>query len=268
MNGCTQGYKITRRRQAIALRWRIVLPAVLLLCLLGVDPPTFASHWRTVAPGVEYTDLGATLLSPWSHIHAFRIDLKTNKLDLVMAKALSQGRASADEFAQYSKALITLNGGFFDHNYHALGLRIGNQQQYSPLKRISWWSIFYIKDQTPAISSVRTYNPNQPVEFAVQSGPRLLIKGRIPSLKIGRAERSALGITHQGQVIIVVTENTPITTTELAHLMQSSPLHCKSALNLDGGSSSQLHAHMNAFQVNAHGFSSVSDAIIVKPRSE
>ena len=265
MNVCTQGYKITLRRQAIAAARRVLAPIFLLFFLL-LTPLAHAKNWQTVALGVEYTDLGASLLSPWSHVHVFRIDLKKNKLDLVMAKALSQDYASADEFAHYSHALITLNGGFFDHNYHALGLRIGHEQQYSPLKRISWWSIFYIKDQTPYISSVRTYNPDQPIEFAVQSGPRLIINGHIPALKIGRAERSALGITHHGRVIIVVTDKTPLTTTELAKLMLSEPLNCISALNLDGGRSSQLHAHMRAFQVNAHGFSNVSDAIVVKPR--
>ena len=263
MNVCTQGYKITLRRQAIADAQRLIASAFLIFLVLFVSPAR-ANPWRPVAVGIEYLDLGAHLLSPWSHVHVFRIDLKKNKFDLVMAKALSQNYASADQFAQYSNALIALNGGFFDHNYHALGLRIGNQRQYSPLKRISWWSIFYIKDQTPYISSVRSYNPEQRAEFAVQSGPRLIINGRIPALKIGLAERSALGITHQDEVIIVVTENTPMTTTELAKLMQSPPLNCKSALNLDGGSSSQLHAHMNAFQVKAHGFSNVSDAIIVK----
>lgn len=264
MNVCTQGYKITLRRQAITFAQRIIASALMVFFLL-LSPPSEANHWRTVAVGVEYLDLGAHLLSPWSHVHVFRIDLKKNKLDLVMAKALSQEYASADEFAQYSNALIALNGGFFDHSYHPLGLRIGNQHQYNPLKRISWWSIFYIKDQKPYIASVRNYNPDQHAEFAVQSGPRLIINGRIPALKIGLAERSALGITHQEKVIILVTESTPMTTTELASLMQSPPLNCKSALNLDGGSSSQLHAHMKAFQVKAHGFSNISDAIIVKP---
>ena len=265
MNGCSQGYKITLRRQDVAQVQRLLAPIFLVFSLF-FTPIAAAYHWRIVATGIEYTDLGANRLSPWSHVHAFRIDLKKNKLDLIMAKAFSQENASAEEFAHYSKALITLNGGFFDHKYHPLGLRIGNEQQYNPLKRISWWSIFYIKNHMPYITTVRNYKLEQSVEFAVQSGPRLIINGRIPALKIGRAERSALGITHEGQVMIVVTENAPITTTELAELMRSAPLHCKNALNLDGGSSSQLNAYMRSFHLNVHGFSNISDAIVVKQR--
>lgn len=223
----------------------------------------YATTWHELAPGIEYRDLNANLLVPWSHIHVFRIDLKKNKLDLIMANELSLHNASVDAFAHHSNALIAINGGFFDQNYHPLGLRIGNQQQHNPLKRISWWGIFYVKDNKPYLSSLRDYLNDSQVDFAVQSGPRLLIKGKIPPLKTGYAERSALGITSDGHVIILVTSNSPMTTTALAQLLKTSPLNCNDALNLDGGSSSQLNAHMGLFQINVHGFSNVSDAIVV-----
>jgi uncharacterized protein YigE (DUF2233 family) len=234
---------------------------LLLLCTASA-----CADWHELSPGIEYSDLNANILVPWSHVHVFRIDLKKNKLDLITANELSLHNASADMFAEHSNALIALNGGFFDQNYHPLGLRIGNQRQHSPLKRISWWGIFYIKNQKPGISSLKQYNSNNQVDFAVQSGPRLLIKGKVPSLKPGYAERSALGITSDGKVIVLVTNNAPMTTTTLAQLFKASPLNCTDALNLDGGNSSQLSAHMGLFQINVHGFSNVSDAIVVKHR--
>ena len=255
------------RRQAIAYCQRFLAP-VFFLSFLFSALPAEASDWQEIAPGMEYVDLGASLLTPWSHVHVFRVDLKQNQLNVVMAKALSQQHASVEEFAHHSSALLAINGGFFDRNYHSLGLRISNQKQYNPLKRISWWGIFYTKNQKPYLSSLRTYEGGQQVDFAVQSGPRLLVHGRIPSLKIGHAERSALGISPDGRVIILVTENTPMTTTALAQLMQSPPLNCTDALNLDGGNSSQLIAQTDSLKVNVHGFSNVSDAIVVIPRKE
>ena len=257
------------RRQAIAYSTRQLKRLLTLVCFvffLLSSSSAIAKDWQKLATGIDYIDLGTSLLTPWSHVHVFRVDLQKNKLDLVMANFFSQQHASVDEFAHFSKALLTINGGFFDQNYHPLGLRISNQQQHSPLKRISWWGIFYIKDQKPYLSSLQHYNTAQPVDFAVQSGPRLLINGRIPSLKAGRAERSALGIAPDGRVIILVTDNAPMTTTSLAELMRFPPLNCKEALNLDGGSSSQLYAHINSFRINVHGFANVTDAIIVKSR--
>lgn len=242
------------------------LKLFILLIMLLISSPSLADDWHTLASGIEYRDIGASLGSPWSHVHAFRIDLNKNQFELAFARHFSRKSASIEDFAQHRNALIALNGGFFDRDYHPLGLRISQQKQYNPLKRISWWGIFYIKDGKAYVSSLREYQRNNDVEFAIQSGPRLIVDGKLPHLKPGVAERSALGITPEGQVIIVVTENAPLSTTSLAQLLKSPPLHCQDALNLDGGSSSQIKADIGSFQLNVMGFSNVSDAIVLRSK--
>ncbi|AWN74497.1 TPA: phosphodiester glycosidase family protein [Legionella anisa] len=237
------------------------------LCLIVIPLHSYAEgYWRTLSPGIEYQDLAGGILSPWAHIYAFRIDLNKNKLALVSAKKLSLKNASADQFAEHSKALLSINGGFFDHEFNPLGLRINNKKLINPLKRISWWGIFYIKNNQAYISSLKHFNQDSDIDFAIQSGPRLLIKRRIPSLKPGIADRSALGITEDSKIIILVSTNAAMTTSKLAQLLRSPPLSCVDAINLDGGSSSQLYAHIGPFLLNVHGFSNVSDAVIVKKR--
>lgn len=223
--------------------------------------------WKKVSQGIEYQDLAGGILSPWSHIYVFRIDLNYNELGVVNAKNYSLKNASVNQFAERSQALISINGGFFDHAFNSLGLRINHKKLENPLKRISWWGIFYVKNNQPHISSLRRFQLDDTIDFAIQSGPRLLIKQKIPSLKPGIADRSALGITPEGKVILLVTANAAMTTDQLAHLLRSPPLSCTDAINLDGGSSSQLYAHMGSFLLNVHGYSNVSDAIIVKKLS-
>src|SRR5437016_4386604 len=99
--------------------------------------------WQELTSGIEYRDLEGGLLTPWSHIHVFRIDLNKNQLALVTAKTLALKNASVDQFAEHSKALLSINGGFFDHEFNPLGLRINKKKLENPLKRISWWGIFY-----------------------------------------------------------------------------------------------------------------------------
>jgi len=185
-------------------------------------------------------------------------------LALVTAKTLALKNASTDQFAEQSNALLSINGGFFDREFNPLGLRINNKKLENPIKKISWWGIFYVKNNAPFITDVTHFKHDDDIDFAVQSGPRLLIKGKIPSLKQGIADRSALGITADGKVIILVSTNSARSTRELAILLKAPPLFCTDAINLDGGSSSQLYAHINSFKLNVHGFSNVSDAIIVK----
>lgn len=214
--------------------------------------------------GIEYRDLPGTLSTPWSHIHAFRIDLQHNELALITAKTLGLKHASVQQFAHPNGALLAINGGFFDQGFHPLGLRINNNKLENPLKPISWWGIFSIKGNKPSITTVRHFHQDDQIAFAVQSGPRLLIKGKIPSLKPGLADRTALGITARGKIIILVSTHSVMSTQDLAKILKSPPLSCTDALNLDGGSSSQLFAKMGSFQLNVHGYSNVSDAIIVK----
>lgn len=225
-----------------------------------------ALQWHQLTSSIEYQDLKGGLPSPWSHIHVFRIDLDKNQMTLVSAKSLGVKNASVNQFSEHSKALIGINGGFFDQDFRPLGLRINNNKIKSSLKRISWWGIFYIKNNKAYISSLNHFNYNKDIEFAVQSGPRLIVNGSIPSLKPGIADRTALGITADGKIIILVSNNAAMSTRQLAKVMKSPPLSCINAINLDGGSSSQLYAHIRSFILNVHGFSNVSDAIIVKSK--
>ncbi len=226
----------------------------------------YAQAWRAMVTGVEYLDLPYHSLSQWSHIHAFRFDLKTVTLSMLMAKDLSQPSATAKTFRKYGEALIAINGGFFNPHNSPLGLRMNEQEILNPLRRISWWGVFFIKHQTAFIQSPNDFQIKKNIEFAVQSGPRLLVNGHVPSLLPGYANRSALGIDQDGKVIMVVTENLPISTSHLAHILKSSPLNCIDALNLDGGSSSQINAKIEQFNLDVPGFSLVTDAVLVKQR--
>lgn len=249
-------------RQTRAL---IKLLLYILLAVMIINTAGAASSWKILAPGIEYRQLRSNIIPPWSHLHAFRINPQKNQFLSILASELHRKHASVNVFLHSSHALLAINGGFFDHNYQPLGLRISTAKQTSPIKSISWWGIFYIKNGKAHISPA-TFRPNKQVEFAIQSGPRLLINRYIPPLKPGRAERSALGITREGQVIILITDNLPLSTTELAQFMRNTPLNCQHALNLDGGSSSQLQARINSFQLEVQGFSPVSDAIVIKKR--
>lgn len=222
------------------------------------------SSWQTLAPGIEYQDL-QTFLTPWSHVHVFRIQLSQHPLALVSARSIGVKMAFASELAKASHAQLAVNGGFFDSQFRPLGLRIREGKKINPLKGISWWWVFYIQNSQAYLVRSRAFVKEPSIHFAIQSGPRLLADGNIPSsLKPGQDERTALGITESGEVLIVVTEHSPMTTTELAELMRKPPILAKDALNLDGGSSTQLYADFSSLKLDLHGFALVADAVVVK----
>lgn len=222
--------------------------------------------WQQLAPGLNYTTLSPSFADLSDGvIHVFRIDLKRYHFQSAKTRAQNNDYETIKEVAKNHQAILAVNGGFFSPQLQPLGLRINNSKVVSPFKPISWWGVFYIAKGKPHIVAARNYRYSKNISFAIQSGPRLISNGRLLPLKPGVAQRSAIGILPSNQVIILVTQNMRVTTTQLAQFMKNN-LGCISAINLDGGSSTQLFAKVNNFKLNLTSFSMVADAVLVSPR--
>jgi exopolysaccharide biosynthesis protein len=116
----------------------------------------------------------------------------------------------------------------------------------------------------PRVITKGEYNLSPDIEMAIEAGPRLIIDGSIPALKQTLAERTAVGITPDDKIIMLVTENYQVSMTEAAHYLLDEG--CNNALNLDGGSSTQLYAKIKGFEVDRGGFNGVANAVLVLPR--
>lgn len=247
------------------VRWSTVF----LLVIFSVGASA-ATQWQTIATGLAYTTIQVDPTDAGSRLHAFRIDLRRYRLNLALARDYRLKYASVRELGERTKALVAVNGGFFSPEYDPLGLRIQNGTARVPLKSTSWWGVFSVRQGTARIDPPRDFRATPQIQMAVQSGPRLVVGGAIPSLKGGVAERSALGITPQGEVVMVATHNAAMTTSAFAEILRRSltngGLGCRDAINLDGGRSSQLFARIGQFQVHIPNLSAITDAVIVTPR--
>lgn len=255
----------------IDIRNHIVKLVILLYLTLFSYDAVAKLQWQPLASGIEYTTVN-TSVTPNGRIHAFRIDLSQNKLDLAFASEHHAAATTVKSMAQESHALIAINGGFFTPELKPIGLRIKQGEIKSKLKATSWWGIFLINNNQAHIVAQQDYDNSKKVEFAVQGGPRLVADGEIlQKLKSGTAERTALGITKNGKIVILVTDNAPLEMSVLADIMSApedqNGFNCVNALNLDGGSSTQLYAQIGDFNLNISGYSYVTDAVLVKPRS-
>lgn len=227
-------------------------------------------QWQDVGPGVEYAVIQLPGQFPGGRVHAFRLDLSNVTLKLAFAKNLQQSYATAAEYAKYYHAWLAINGGFFTPGFEPLGLRINQGKREHELKNISWWGVFYVKHHRPQIASMHGFRTDPKINFAIQGGPRLVVNGQVVRLKPGLAERTAIGITNKDQVILLVTDDMPMTLDELANFMAKPESHgglgCRYALNLDGGSSTQLYANLPSLQLSVVGLKAVADAILVFPQ--
>jgi len=182
-----------------------MLVGIIIVCSL-LASANAATVWKKLANGLSYTTIARTAGIPKGAIHAFRINLNYYRLELAFTHNENRPLITVKDLVQKKGAVVGINGGFFNPNLTPLGLRIRNGKIVSPLKRITWWSLFIVKGKKARIISKKYFVPSRKINFAVQSGPRLIINGRIPSLKPGVANRSALGITKSGKIIIAVTQ--------------------------------------------------------------
>lgn len=254
----------------VILRQFLIFSAFAVTLFLQTPRAIAETVWTTLSPGLEYSRTQRGGRQTGSFIHAFRISPKKYRFDLALAKDYGEKTMSVRSLAQRSGATLAINGGFFSPDEEILGLRAHKGQQRSRLKGTSWWGVFEIHGQKAQIYPQNKYQFKKGTEMAIQVGPRLLVDGIIPKLKEGTAARTALGITRAGDIVIVVTENSPLSTTALAEFMRKGEQHgglgCVDALNLDGGRSSQLFAKLGRFQLYVPNLSQVTDAVLVHPR--
>ena len=134
------------------------------------------------------------------------------------------------------------------------------------MKQTSWWHVFQVRNKKASVIAKNDYKLTGDIEMAIEAGPRLLTDGTIPEgLKPSSSDRTALGITKDGKIVIVVTENYSLSMADLAKRLRSTG--CINALNLDGGSSTQLYTKIGKFELRRPGFNSVANAIVVLPRN-
>jgi len=240
---------------------------IVVFCSISVNAqPTV---WKLLTPGIEYTSIDTNHLA--GKLHAFRIDLNYFSMGLLFAQDSQEVMASVKHLADEHNAMIAINGGFFSPDHIPLGLRIQNGKIRTPLKTsTAWWGVFYVENNRPYVTTPKNFQYNQNITFAVQAGPRLLVDGHVPTLKENFDERSALCITRGGQVIIAATDNARLSTGELANLLKNPSkqggLECQDALNLDGGTSTQLYANIGRFYLYVPSFMPIADAIVVTPK--
>lgn len=227
----------------------LILRFAFVLFLTVQSSQGFASTaWQRVAKGLSYTKLTTIQNNSPITLHAFKIDPTKYNIKPIVPKKPSAAKIMAIE----SDALLAINANFFDVDYNILGLVIRDKTLIHKHKPITWWSSLCVRDQKLSISSSKDLGVNT-CHNAIQAGPRLVIDGHIPKLKESFTAKTAVGINRNGELIIAVTRQ-PLAISKLAEIFlgkeENNGLDCTNALNLDGGSSSQLYARIGDFELD------------------
>lgn len=249
-----------------------ILKKILILFILFVPAFSLAAErggrvWTKIDGGFFYKAISsAPGDEEASTIHAFRIDPKKFRIDVVTAADEVAG-ATAEELAVREKALLVINGGFFTPEHRSIGLVVKNGRELKPIHMTSWWSVFAIAGDTPRIFTPREFKKTKDVKTALQAGPRLVVDGSYPKLKEGVAARSGIGIDFEGFVVIATTSGPGISLADFARRFGSTSsqggLGCRNTMALDGGGSAQLYTKVKNFSLTLPNVSRVTNGVAV-----
>lgn len=176
-----------------------------------------------------------------------RFSLKTHEIRLYDAsqdqiKSINELRA---RLKHTQRLVAAINGPLFHSNYKTVGLYIKDSMQHVPLNMkdgkgnfyVKPNGVFYIKDNRARIVTTQRYQQlNVKPSLAIQSGPLLVINGKINSavknFKISKKNRSAVVTYINGEVGIVIS-NSLMSISGFSKTLRDT-LNVRQALYLDG----------------------------------
>jgi uncharacterized protein YigE (DUF2233 family) len=203
-------------------------------------------------------------------LEVLQVDPRQWNLRVIDARDFGKEVATAADLARWTGALAVINGGFFDENYRPLGLMIVDGTRKNPLRKADW-GVFLLRRGVPEIIHTRHYRRDPAITQALQVGPRLVVNGCPTSLKPQSSRRSAVGLTRDGKVLLAACDSSfdfPTFAQLLCRPENDGGLACVSALNLDGGPSTQLYARFNRVHIEVPGGWGVPNGLGVFRRDE
>lgn len=140
--------------------------------------------------------------------------------------------------------LFAMNGGMYQEDRSPLGLYIENGKQLSSLNTLNGKGNFYLKPNgvfyltkknEAVICNSTAFKPGSDILFATQSGPMLLLDGKIhPEFKEGSVNlniRNGVGILPDGRILFAMSKH-EVNFYDFAMYFKTQG--CKNALYLDG----------------------------------
>lgn len=224
------------------------------LAVLVPSSSATAIDWQTLEPGLARASFAR------GEGQAFRVDLR--RWRLTVAESGPRGERIG-ALARGTGASLAINGGFFTPSFAPLGLLLSRGRRLNRLRRADWGVLTISRRGRAHIVHTRGYRRRKGADFAIQAGPRLVTDGKLLKLKAQRARRTAIGIAPGGRELVLVVVDRPMLTSDLAAHMRDT-FGCPFALNLDGGSSTQLWSAVRGVRA-VSGFP-VANGVLVSRR--
>lgn len=226
--------------------------------------------WTEKESGLEFGSYSVKNSSSvlLAQVILIRVDPKQFSFTLSNANAETSERTDIRTLTTNIDGIIGINANFFDPSGKALGLLSKNGQVSNPIHRGGnvLTGLFYIHDDMPHIVHRFDTIPNN-ASIALQAGPRLIVNSKPTDLtkSTATARRSGIAVTSDSKVILFASLSPfpGIQLSDIQKMLLEPSVQATDALNLDGGSSSQIYISPSASMTGKELFFGGADAIPV-----
>jgi Predicted periplasmic protein len=179
----------------------------------------------------------------------YKVDLKNHDIKFFWKDSSDQPLKNFDNLNRWlnkhgKQLVFAMNGGMYQTDSSPLGLYIENGKVITPLNKRSGEGNFYVKpngifyitkDKKAFIETTDNFKYNSNIGYATQSGPLLLVNGKIHSSfkqnSVNVNIRNGVGVLPNGEVIFAMSKQ-PVNFYQFARFFKNAG--CKEALYLDG----------------------------------
>ncbi|WP_394845033.1 phosphodiester glycosidase family protein [Pendulispora brunnea] len=184
-------------------------------------------------------------------------------------------RPSLASMLERPRALLAVNGGFFDPRGNALGLAVSQGNSLAPFSPKLSGGVLAIEGGRGWLAETESFVAPSKLDFAIQCRPRLVVGGKV-NIRADdgkRAERTAICLREHGTILdffIVRSDSAehmlgPSLFALAQHLAE---FGCEDALNLDGGPSTGAAFWQDGKVQHLAPRGPIRHAILVRAREE
>jgi uncharacterized protein YigE (DUF2233 family) len=166
-----------------------------------------------------------------------------------------------------TEALVVVNGGFFTPEFVATGLIVVDGQPNGS-SYVGFGGMVAVADSAIEVRSLmeRPYDPNEPLQAALQTFPMLILHGKAVYEKEENdpARRTVIGVDENGRILLILASWGSFSLAELNSYLETADFGLEVALNLDGGTSTGLVLADPAESIPS--FAAVPSVITISPK--
>lgn len=234
--------------------------------------PTLDNNWIVLSQGLVWRTLSYSNVSNGQPVSVMVVRIDPTLAKIRVHYQPGQAYSIRDWQARLPGALAIVNANFFDPSNNALGLTVTDGTLRTAASPRDDSGLFQVQGNTARIRSVHLepYNSGEQFDQAVQGWPLLMVSGFVapafnPELDNSPNRRTVVAQDNQGRILLIVTQYSNTSFTDVAQWLGQSGLDISSAVNLDGGPSSNLYLATGGPAAFTEGFNRVPVVIAVYP---